>query len=74
MLDNPNVRALIGAIIAGALAAIVPVQQGLGWDDAIIAFLVTSLPLLAAMYGTPINKSVGVGAEALNRDGEPAQP
>lgn len=72
MLDNPNVRAFINAIIAGVLAAIVPVQQDLGWDKAIYAFLITTLPLLAAQYGTPLNKSVGVGSEALKADGTPA--
>ena len=71
MLDNPNVRALLSAIIAGVLAAIVPLQQDLGWDAAVFAFLITSLPLLAAQYGTPLNKSVGVGTEALDAKGEP---
>lgn len=71
MLDNPNVRALIGAILAGVLAALTPLQQDLGWDAAVVAFLITSLPLLAAQYGTPLNKSVGLGKEALTADGEP---
>ena len=72
MLDNPNVRALLSALIAGVLAALVPIQQDLGWDKALIALLVTALPLLAAQYGTPLNKSVGVGAEALNSEGKPS--
>lgn len=71
MLDNPNVRALISSVIAGVLAAIVPLQQDLGWDKALYAFLITALPLLAAQYGTPLNKSVGVGAEPLNAEGQP---
>jgi len=71
VLDNPNVRAFLNALIAGALAAIVPLQQGLGWDDAVYAFLLVALPLLAAQYGTPLNKSVGVGSEALKADGTP---
>lgn len=74
MLDNPNVRVFMSAAIAGVLAAIVPVQQDLGWDAAIIAFLVTALPLLAAQYGTALNKSVGVGQEALKSDGTPVAP
>lgn len=73
MLDNPNVRALISAVIAGALAAIVPLQQGLGWDDAIYAALLVALPILAVQYGTPLNKSVGLGAEPLDGDGEPVR-
>jgi hypothetical protein len=73
MLDNPNVRALISSVIAGVLAAIVPLQQDLGWDKAAFAFLITALPLLAAQYGTPLNKSVGVGSEALGPDGEPVK-
>ena len=71
MLNNPNVRALISAVIAGVLAAIVPLQQDLGWDTALVAGLVVALPLLAAQYGTPLNKSVGVGSEALEADGTP---
>jgi len=71
MLDNPNVRAFLSALIAGVLAALTPIQQGLGWDTAVIAGLVVALPLLAAQYGTPLNKSVGIAKEALNADGEP---
>jgi len=71
LLDNPNVRAFLSAIIAGVLAALTPIQQGLGWDTALIAFLVTALPLLAAQYGTPLNKSVGAYSEALRTDGQP---
>jgi hypothetical protein len=71
MLDNPNVRAFLNALIAGVLAAIVPLQQGLGWDDAVYAALLVALPLLAAQYGTPLNKSVGAFSEALDADGEP---
>ena len=74
MFDNPHFRAFLGALIAGVLAALTPIQQGLGWDTAVIAGLVVALPLLAAVYGTPLNKSVGVGAEALNADGEPTHP
>ena len=71
MLDNPNVRAFLSALIAGVLAALTPIQQGLGWDTALIAGLVVALPLLAAQYGTPLNKSVGVYSEALKADGKP---
>jgi len=71
MLDNPNVRAFLNALIAGVLAAIIPLQQGLGWDDAVYAALLVALPLLAAQYGTPLNKSVGAFSEALDADGEP---
>ena len=71
MLDNPNVRAFLSALIAGVLAALTPIQQGLGWDTALIAGLVVALPLLAAQDGTPLNKSVGVNSEALKADGKP---
>jgi hypothetical protein len=71
LLDNPNVRAFLSAIIAGVLAALTPIQQGLGWDTALIAGLVVALPLLAAQYGTPLNKSVGAYSEALKADGQP---
>ena len=64
MLDNPNVRALLLALVSGILAGLALLQQDAGYRDAIIGGAVVLLGQVLAAFGTPLNKSVGVGKEA----------
>lgn len=71
IFDNPNVRAILQALIPGVVAALALVQQGSEWHDALLAGVIAVVAQLAALYGTPLNKSVGLGKEALNAEGKP---
>jgi hypothetical protein len=72
VLDNPNVRALLLALVSGVLAGLALLQQDAGTRDSIIGGAVIFLGQVLAAYGTPLNKSVGVAKEPLTADGEPA--
>ena len=63
MLGNPNVRAVLLALVSGVLAVLVPLQQDVGTRDALISGAIVFLGQVLAAYGTPLNKSVGVGKE-----------
>ena len=71
MLSNPNVRAVVLAILPGIVLVLTMLQQDQGWQDAVIAGAIAVVTQLIAQYGTPLNKSVGVGQEALKSDGTP---
>ncbi len=63
ILANPNVRAFLLALVSGVLAGLALLQQDAGTNDAIIGGAVVGLGQVLAAFGTPLNKSVGVGKE-----------
>lgn len=63
MFDNANVRALVLALVSGILAGLALLQQDASTRDSIIGGAVVFLGQVVAAYGTPLNKSVGLGKE-----------
>lgn len=63
MIENANVRALLLALVSGILAGLALLQQDASTRDSIIGGAVVFLGQVVAAYGTPLNKSVGLGKE-----------
>ena len=63
MFENANVRALLLALVSGILAGLALLQQDASTRDSIIGGAVVFLGQVVAAYGTPLNKSVGLGKE-----------
>lgn len=59
MFDNPTVRLVLRAIIAGLLALGAQLQASDNWDGTLIRSAVVAAMLAALEYLTPLNALVG---------------
>lgn len=62
MLNNPTVRLVIRAVLAGVTTFCVQLQGSTSWDAAVVKAAIVAAVLATAEALTPLNSTVGVKA------------